>query len=66
MIQRLREPVEYDEALFDPTVCVTLGDTFYWSVMSTSDDLIQLHGCNGDIYPYHRPHSAQDRVEWFR
>ena len=66
MIERLRQPIEYDEALFDPTVCVTLGDTFYWSVMSTSDDLIQLHGCNGDIYPYHRSHSAQDRVEWFR
>ena len=66
MIQRLRQPIEYDEALFDPTVCVTLGDTFYWSMMSTSDDLIQLHGCNGDIYPYHRPQSAQDKVEWFR
>ena len=66
LLSRLREPVEYDEALFDPTVCVTLGDTFYWSMMSTSDDLIQLHGCNGDIYPYHRPQSAQDKVEWFR
>lgn len=62
-----------DESLFDPNVCVytpkerggwTAG--IYWSVKSTSDDLIELHGCGGATYPYYRPKSKKDKVEWFR
>ncbi|MBT4503483.1 MAG: hypothetical protein HOC74_37475 [Gemmatimonadetes bacterium] len=64
--KRLRQPLVYDENLFDPTVCVITEDANYWSVKSVGDNLIQLHGCGGDTYPFHRPLSASHYVEWVR
>jgi len=64
--QRARQRIAFDEALFDPTICVITADTFYWSVKSITDDLIQLHGCQGDTYPYYRPQGVLDKIEWFR
>jgi len=63
---RLRLPVTYDESLFDPNVCIITEDANYWSVKSVEDNLIMLHGCGGDMYPYYRPLSATHCVEWIR
>ena len=62
--RRLRKPVAYHEALFDPAVCVFQDGANYWSVKSVADTLIELHGCGGDVYPY-RPPGRLDKVEWF-
>jgi len=64
--RRAQENVIIDETLFDPAVCVFDQSGFYWSVKTASDDLIELHGCGGDTYPYPRPRSETDNVEWFR
>ena len=64
--QRIRERIEFDESLFDPAICVTNENTFYWSVEGASNDLINLHGCQGAIYWYERPLSRLSRVEWFQ
>ena len=64
--QRLGQPLAYDESLFDPTVCVITEGATYWSVKSIDDNLIQLHGCGGATYPYHRPLTARDYAEWIR
>ena len=65
-VRKAQENVMIDETLFDPAVCVFDQSGIYWSVKITSDDLIELHGCGGDTYPYPRPRSETDKVEWFR
>lgn len=41
-------------------------DTLSEEVKSVSDGLIELHGCQGAVYPYYRPESAWSNIEWFR
>jgi len=68
-----QEKLIIDETLFDPNACVFTPPErggwpagIYWSVKSASDDLIELHGCAGEVYRYERPkpEEASDIIEW--
>jgi len=58
MIEDNREAMdalECDARLFDADSCVWDDRSVYWSVSSVHDDLITLHGCQGDTYEWKRP-----------
>jgi hypothetical protein len=47
--------LEYDESLFSTDACVWNNKSVYWSTANVSEDEIELHGCQGDIYKWAKP-----------
>lgn len=44
-----------DESLFNPNACAWNDNSVYWSVSSVDDNVIALHGCQGDTYKWTKP-----------
>lgn len=47
--------LEYDKNLFNSDSCAWYDRSVYWSVFSVSENLIALHGCQGDVYEWKKP-----------
>lgn len=50
-----RDSLTYDPDLFNATECNWIDRSVYWSVASVEQDLIVLHGCQGDTYTWKKP-----------
>jgi hypothetical protein len=53
--RKANDKLEYDKSLFNAESCIWNDRSVYWSVSSVSDDLIILHGCQGDTYEWKKP-----------
>lgn len=53
--QAAMEELVYDKSLFSADACVWSGRSVYWSTYRVSDNEIELHGCQGDVYTWSRP-----------
>jgi hypothetical protein len=61
-----RKNIVIDDSLFDPNVCTFTKSGIYWSLKSSDEDLIILHGCRGEEYKFVRPEkNAENILEWF-
>jgi len=49
------EELIIDESLFSDKACSWDNMSVYWSVFSIEDNVITLHGCQGDTYKWERP-----------
>lgn len=65
-LETTREGIVINDALFNPHACTFAKDGIYWSVKSLAEDLVTLHGCDGEEYKYDRSEKyLANTLEWF-
>ncbi|MCL2065033.1 MAG: hypothetical protein FWG98_11800 [Candidatus Cloacimonetes bacterium] len=58
-MQSINDFIAEDEWFTEETCAFPPDGAWYWSVKEVTDDLITLHGCQGDVYHFYRVKSME-------